>query len=179
MPALSSTTPCTPRHLGKHDNVIEILDIMTGPPDTQDFHTLYIVTQLFECDLERIVSSTQRLTDQHCQYFLYQLLRGLKYIHSAHVLHRCVGGRGAGGQVAHHPLCLLTLVVASYRDLKPSNLLVNGNCELAICDFGLARGTASDKAVRAIGREDEPPTCLHRAPLASLPPHRSSSQSTW
>jgi mitogen-activated protein kinase 7 len=37
----------------------------------------------------------------------------LKYIHSADVLH---------------------------RDLKPGNLLVNADCELKICDFGLARG---------------------------------------
>lgn len=86
------------RHLGRHDNIIEIIDIMTGPPDTEDFHTLYIVTSLFECDLERIISSSQRLSDQHVQYFVYQILRGLKYIHSARVLH---------------------------RDLKPSNLLVN------------------------------------------------------
>ncbi len=42
-----------------------------------------------------------------------QVLRGLKFIHSANVLH---------------------------RDMKPSNLLVNANCDLAICDFGLARG---------------------------------------
>ena len=86
---------------------------MTTPPDTEDFHTLYIVTQLFECDLERIISSNQKLTDQHAQYFTYQLLRGLKYIHSTDVIH---------------------------RDLKPSNILVNSNCDLAICDFGLARG---------------------------------------
>ncbi|GAX82696.1 hypothetical protein CEUSTIGMA_g10122.t1 [Chlamydomonas eustigma] len=46
------------------------------------------------------------------QYFLYQVLRGLKYMHSANILH---------------------------RDLKPSNLLVNANCDLKICDFGLAR----------------------------------------
>ena len=49
------------------------------------------------------------------QYFLYQILRGLKYIHSANVLH---------------------------RDLKPSNLLLNANCDLKICDFGLARTTS-------------------------------------
>lgn len=44
---------------------------------------------------------------------MYQTLCGLKYIHSANVLH---------------------------RDLKPGNLLVNADCELKICDFGLARG---------------------------------------
>lgn len=49
------------------------------------------------------------------QYFLYQVLRGLKYVHSANVLH---------------------------RDLKPSNLLLNANCDLKIGDFGLARTTS-------------------------------------
>jgi len=68
-------------------------------------------------DLDRIITSRQTLTNQHHQYFLYQILRGLKYIHSASVLH---------------------------RDLKPSNLLVNSNCDLAICDFGLARGFDDD-----------------------------------
>jgi serine/threonine protein kinase len=37
---------------------------------------------------DRIIASPQPLTDEHSQYFLYQILRGLKYIHSAHVLHR-------------------------------------------------------------------------------------------
>lgn len=66
-----------------------------------------------ESDLERIISSSQPLSDAHFQYFLYQILRGMKFVHSGNVLH---------------------------RDLKPSNLLVNSNCDLSICDFGLARG---------------------------------------
>ena len=41
-----------------------------------------------ETDLHRIIYSKQPLTIDHIQYFLYQLLRGLKYIHSANVLHR-------------------------------------------------------------------------------------------
>jgi mitogen-activated protein kinase 1/3 len=53
---------------------------------------------------------------------MYQILRGLKYIHSANVLH---------------------------RDLKPSNLLLNTNCDLKICDFGLAR--VADPSFNHIG----------------------------
>lgn len=41
-----------------------------------------------EADLHQIIRSQQTLTDSHYQYFLYQLCRGLKYIHSANVLHR-------------------------------------------------------------------------------------------
>lgn len=70
-----------------------------------------------ETDLHRIIYSRQPLTIDHVQYFVYQILRGLKYIHSANVLH---------------------------RDLKPSNLLVNSNCDLKICDFGLARGVEDE-----------------------------------
>ena len=66
-----------------------------------------------EADLHAIIRSQQPLSDAHFQSFIYQTLCGLKYIHSANVLH---------------------------RDLNPGNLLVNADCELKICDFGLARG---------------------------------------
>eukprot|EP00731_Ephydatia_muelleri_P015601 Em0009g25a len=71
----------------------------------------YIVQTLMESDLYKVLK-TQRLSNDHICYFLYQILRGLKYIHSANVLH---------------------------RDLTPSNLLLNTTCDLKICDFGLAR----------------------------------------
>lgn len=76
----------------------------------------YVVLDLMESDLHQIIHSAQTLTSEHTRYFLYQLLRGLKYVHSANVIH---------------------------RDLKPSNLLVNENCELKIGDFGMARGLSS------------------------------------
>jgi len=41
-----------------------------------------------ETDLHRIIYSRQQLSIDHIQYFIYQLLRGLKYIHSANILHR-------------------------------------------------------------------------------------------
>lgn len=98
----------------KHENIVGIIDMM--PPSVnyvEDFNDVYMVTDLMETDLHRIVYSKQKLSMDHVQYFVYQVLRGLKYIHSCNVLH---------------------------RDLKPSNLLVNSNCDLKICDFGLARG---------------------------------------
>lgn len=84
-----------------------------------------------ETDLHRVIR-TQNLSDDQSvyvqptswdsadpscfsvQYFAYQTLRPIKALHSADVIH---------------------------RDLKPSNLLLNANCDLKVCDFGLARST--------------------------------------
>ncbi|KAL9367713.1 hypothetical protein Peur_038912 [Populus x canadensis] len=104
------------RHLD-HENVIGIRDVIP-PPLRGEFTDVYIATELMDTDLHHIVRSNQGLSEEHCQYFLYQTLRGLKYIHSANVIH---------------------------RDLKPSNLLVNANCDLKICDFGLARPTSENE----------------------------------
>ncbi|KAJ2724949.1 mitogen activated protein kinase [Coemansia sp. Benny D115] len=101
------------RHFSGHENIISLLDIYVA--NSPDFNEIYLIQDLMEADLQLIIRSGQPLTDPHFQYFLYQICRGLKYIHSAGVLH---------------------------RDLKPGNLLVNANCSLRICDFGLARGLA-------------------------------------
>ncbi|KAL9416126.1 hypothetical protein AB3S75_039341 [Citrus x aurantiifolia] len=104
------------RHLD-HENVIAVIDVVP-PPLRREFTDVYIAAELMDTDLHQIIRSNQSLSEEHCQYFLYQLLRGLKYIHSANVIH---------------------------RDLKPSNLLLNANCDLKICDFGLARPTSENE----------------------------------
>ncbi|RAK98891.1 mitogen-activated protein kinase mpkC [Aspergillus ibericus CBS 121593] len=93
------------KHL-RHENLIGLSDIFISP-----LEDVYMVTDLLGTDLNRLLTATP-LDGKFVQYFTYQLLRGLKYIHSAGVIH---------------------------RDLKPSNILVNENCDLKICDFGLAR----------------------------------------
>uniref|UniRef100_A0A1A7X5M3 mitogen-activated protein kinase n=1 Tax=Iconisemion striatum TaxID=60296 RepID=A0A1A7X5M3_9TELE len=97
----------------KHENVIGLLDVFTPATHLKYFTDLYLVTHLMGADVNNIVKC-QRLTDDHVQFLIYQILRGLKYIHSADIIH---------------------------RDLKPSNLAVNEDCELKILDFGLARHT--------------------------------------
>ena len=70
------------------------------------------VFEFVDTDLYKLILSEQFLTTEHIQTFLYQLLCGLKYMHSAHVIH---------------------------RDMKPANILLNEDCSLRICDFGLSR----------------------------------------
>lgn len=112
--------------------IISILDIIK-PPSIEQFKEVYcafistdypclianrpcrriisVIQELMETDMHRVIR-TQDLSDDHAQYFIYQTLRALKALHSADVIH---------------------------RDLKPSNLLLNANCDLKVCDFGLAR----------------------------------------
>ncbi|PAV83701.1 hypothetical protein WR25_26620 [Diploscapter pachys] len=100
----------------KHENVIEMLDVFTPDPSPVEMADVYFVTMLMGADLSNILK-IQRLNEDHIQFLVYQILRGLKYIHSAAIIH---------------------------RDLKPSNIAVNEDCELKILDFGLARQTDSE-----------------------------------
>ncbi|XP_052799985.1 serine/threonine-protein kinase NLK-like [Mya arenaria] len=103
----------------KHDNVLSAVDILQ-PPHIDFFQEVYVLTPLMQSDLHKIIVSPQPLTSDHVKVFLYQILRGIKYLHSARVIH---------------------------RDIKPGNLLVNSNCVLKICDFGLARVEEPDEAI--------------------------------
>ena len=58
------------------------------PRTYEQFEDVYIVTELMDTDLGQIIKSSQPLSDEHVQYFIYQILRGLLYIHSANVVHR-------------------------------------------------------------------------------------------
>ncbi|KAL7311034.1 mitogen activated protein kinase 2, variant 2 [Mucor circinelloides] len=127
------------KHFNGHENITSIIDM--DIVNLQDFNEIYLVQELMEADLHQIIRSGQPLTDAHFQYFVYQICRGLKYIHSANVLH---------------------------RDLKPGNLLVNADCELKICDFGLARGYSSSPEGNAGFMTEYVATRWYRAPEIML-----------
>ena len=83
--------------------IIDVHDIL-WPSSYKEMKDVYIVQMLMETDLHELLK-TQRLGGDHIRYFLYQILRGLQYIHSANVLH---------------------------RGLKPSNILLNTKCDLKV-----------------------------------------------
>nr|XP_046248247.1 mitogen-activated protein kinase 6 [Scatophagus argus]XP_046248256.1 mitogen-activated protein kinase 6 [Scatophagus argus] len=103
-----------------HDNIVKVFETLgpNGRRLTEDVvsltevNSVYIVQEYMETDLCQLLERGL-LSEGHARLFMYQLLRGLKYIHSANVLH---------------------------RDLKPANLFVNTeDLVLKIGDFGLAR----------------------------------------
>lgn len=96
----------------KHKNIIKIYD-MVLPDKSKSFNDIYIVTELMETDLHRVIYSKQKLSDEHIQYFIFQILNAVNYMHSSNIIH---------------------------RDLKPSNILLNKKCDIKICDLGLGRG---------------------------------------
>merc|ERR1711899_591463 len=99
-----------------HENIIGLLDCFTPQSTLDQFADVYMVTHLMGADLNNIIK-TQKLSDDHVQFLIYQIIRGMKYVHSAGIIH---------------------------RDLKPSNIAVNEDCELKILDFGLARPTENE-----------------------------------
>ena len=71
----------------KHENIIGLLDVFTPAESINDFQDVYFVTALMGADLNNIVK-TQKLSDDHVQFLVYQILRGMKYVHSAGIIHR-------------------------------------------------------------------------------------------
>ncbi|NXT71794.1 MK15 kinase, partial [Chaetops frenatus] len=73
---------------------------------------IYLIFEFMEVDLHAVIKKGNLLTDIHRCYILYQLLKATKFIHSGNVIH---------------------------RDQKPSNVLLDAQCCVKLCDFGLAR----------------------------------------
>ncbi|CAM9937069.1 unnamed protein product, partial [Pylaiella littoralis] len=111
------------RHLGNHENIVTLEDLFCNEAEDE----LYIVMELLESDLHRIIQSKQVLSMKHHRVFMIQILRGVEFLHKNGVIH---------------------------RDLKPGNILLTRNCELRISDFGLARELPKDAKASAEARQD-------------------------
>jgi len=101
-----------------HENIISIIDVFTPLADEpEDMEEIYFVVKKADGTLDQVLKTSNddgtKLNEETIQYLVYQMVRALKHIHSANVMH---------------------------RDLKPDNIGVLENDGLIqILDFGLAR----------------------------------------
>uniref|UniRef100_A0A2I2ZW81 Stress-activated protein kinase JNK n=3 Tax=Gorilla gorilla gorilla TaxID=9595 RepID=A0A2I2ZW81_GORGO len=93
-----------------HKNIISLLNVFTPQKTLEDFQDVYLVMELMDANLCQVIQ--MELDHERMSYLLYQMLCGIKHLHSAGIIH---------------------------RDLKPSNIVVKSDCTLKILDFGLAR----------------------------------------
>lgn len=92
-----------------HPCIVKIKDVIVK---SLDFSSFFIVMEHADTDLKKLIRSPTFLDHEQVRFLIYQALVGIKYMHSANILH---------------------------RDLKPANILINSDCTLKICDFGLSR----------------------------------------
>lgn len=95
-----------------HPNIVNLLEIIIPEKDLENFNEIYLVLEYAPGDLKKLFKSNYNLELNHIIIITYNILLGLKYIHSNGVWH---------------------------RDLKPANVLIFDDGRAKICDFGLAR----------------------------------------
>ncbi|XP_076994312.1 mitogen-activated protein kinase 9 isoform X1 [Tamandua tetradactyla] len=93
-----------------HKNIISLLNVFTPQKTLEEFQDVYLVMELMDANLCQVIH--MELDHERMSYLLYQMLCGIKHLHSAGIIH---------------------------RDLKPSNIVVKSDCTLKVLDFGLAR----------------------------------------
>jgi len=111
----------------RHPFVVELIEICL-PSDPENFNTIYVVMEFAESDLKKILKSSIHLEILHIQTIIYNLLCAIKYLHESNVIH---------------------------RDLKPANILVNEDCTVKLCDYGLARSITGVETSEMIMKRSE------------------------
>lgn len=111
----------------QHPFLVELIEILY-PSKPNTFDTLYVVMEYAESDLKKIIKSNINLEMLHIQTIVYNLLCSIKYMHESNVLH---------------------------RDLKPANVLLNEDCTVKLCDYGLARSISGIASAELILKKSE------------------------
>jgi serine/threonine protein kinase len=98
------------------DNIFTTKLYSVNFPDDENFDDIFLVMNFNHKDLKSMFrekyNNSFSFSEEHLKVVMYNLLCAIKFMHSANVIH---------------------------RDLKPSNILIDSDCSIQICDFGLAR----------------------------------------
>lgn len=117
--------------LFRHPSIVNMIEILM-PTDPKNFDTIYVVLEHITSDLSKVTKSSMQLKLHHIKMIIYNLLCAVKYMHDCKVIH---------------------------RDIKSANILIEENCQIRLCDFGLSRymgqlSSSSDIILRKKIKED-------------------------
>eukprot|EP01065_Artemidia_motanka_P050502 TRINITY_DN8659_c0_g1_i2.p1 TRINITY_DN8659_c0_g1~~TRINITY_DN8659_c0_g1_i2.p1 ORF type:complete len:431 (+),score=174.63 TRINITY_DN8659_c0_g1_i2:273-1565(+) len=136
----------------RHPNVTCLLQIMRPWHRVREFRDLYLVLEYMDTDMHQLVRSRQQLTEEHRQWFTFQILRALAFMHKKRVIH---------------------------RDIKPGNLLLTNQGHLKVCDFGLARGGVEALSAHGLDLTDYVVTRWYRPPEMLLMANYAGGIDLW
>jgi hypothetical protein len=116
----------------RHPDIVEIKHVML-PPSRRNFRDIYVVFELMDTDLHQVIKANDDLTKEHHQFFLYQMLRALKYIHTGIHVHvnlyfRLKGLLSSIHSVMFLPFCFqlgIQMVLTSLHTQKITLVLIN------------------------------------------------------
>lgn len=120
----------------RHPCIIHATDVLI-PTQRNKFNEVNIVFALYDTDLSRLIRSPTVYAVEHVRWIIYQILQSLRYLHSLNVFH---------------------------RDIKPGNILLNADCDVKLCDFGLARAKVTGADTQAMFWSDYVCSRWYRAP---------------
>ncbi|RZC36132.1 stress-activated protein kinase JNK [Asbolus verrucosus] len=109
--------------------IIGLLNAFTPQRSLEDFQDVYLVMELMDANLCQVIQMD--LDHERMSYLLYQMLCGIKHLHSAGIIHRV--------SIGFFVVLGDDVISIRLQDLKPSNIVVKSDCTLKILDFGLAR----------------------------------------
>jgi len=136
------------KQLEKHENIIDLLEVIVAENETD----IYLVFPFVPFTLHATIR-TGELGYSHIQYIMYQLLKGVKFLHSAGVIH---------------------------RDLKSDNILMDDTCFIQIADMGSSRSITSLSGYNAPDLSTYMTTRWYRAPETILDDsHYSKAIDMW
>jgi mitogen-activated protein kinase 1/3 len=92
----------------------KLIDVILAGESIDSAQGIFLVTEYVRHDMSKLIyfNKSVDFSEDHVVIIMYNLLCAFNFLHKANIMH---------------------------RDIKPANILINDQCHVKICDFGMAR----------------------------------------